>query len=294
LTNGYGATRRSGNTSLNKSLNIENSASLYSDNVDLINVEEWFLQKDYEIKSATGKIKQRLEKQFEQIKEVLKRILPDIENIRVAAIDENRSYPVAEFETPYGWVRFSSLGLGYRTMVAWMVDLGRSLFQRYPDSEDPLAEPAIVLVDEIDLHLHPKWQRTIISYLTERFPNTQFIVTAHSPLIVQAARNANIVLLKREGDHVVIDNDPDIVDNWRVDQILVSMFGLPTARPADVEEFILRRQALLSKSKLTKKDKAELQELESKIGSMPTAENPVDIRAMDIIRRAAQYLENNS
>ena len=42
---------------------------------------------------------------------------------------------------------------------------------------------------------------------------------------------------------------------------------------------------------LTKKDKEELQELESKIGSMPTAENPVDIRAMDIIRRAAQYLE---
>jgi AAA domain, putative AbiEii toxin, Type IV TA system len=42
-------------------------------------------------------------------------------------------------------------------------------------------EPAIVLVDEIDLHLHPKWQRQLIGFLTERFPNTQFIVTAHSP-----------------------------------------------------------------------------------------------------------------
>jgi predicted ATP-binding protein involved in virulence len=288
---GYGAARRSSETSLIESLSSENSASLYSDNVDLINVEEWFLQTDYAIKSATGEIKKRLEKQFDQIRELLKRILPDIKDIRVAPIDENRSYPAAEFQTPYGWVRFSSLGLGYRTMVAWMVDLAMRLFQRYPDSPDPLAEPAIVLVDEIDLHLHPKWQRTIISFLTERFPNTQFIVTAHSPLIVQAARNANIVLLKREGDHVVIDNDPEIVDNWRVDQVLTSVFEMPTARPADVEKFILRRRELLAKSKLTKKDQAELKQLEEQIGSLPTGESQVDIRAMDIIRRAAQYLE---
>jgi predicted ATP-binding protein involved in virulence len=291
---GYGATRRSGETSLNESLSSENWASLYSDNVDLINVEEWFLQTDYAIKSAAGEIKQRLEKQFDQIKEVLKKILPDIKDIRVAPIDENRSYPAAEFQTPYGWVRFSSLGLGYRTMVAWMVDLSMRLFQRYPDSPDPLAEPAIVLVDEIDLHLHPKWQRTIISYLTERFPNTQFIVTAHSPLIVQAARNANIVLLKREGDHVVIDNDPEIVDNWRVDQVLTSVFEMPTARPADVEKFILQRRELLAKSKLTKKDQAELKQLEEQIGSLPTGESQADLRAMDIIRRAAEYLEAKS
>lgn len=50
-----------------------------------------------------------------------------------------------------------------------------------------LADPAVVLVDEIDLHLHPIWQRRLIGFLSERFPNTQFIVTAHSPLIVQAA-----------------------------------------------------------------------------------------------------------
>jgi predicted ATP-binding protein involved in virulence len=291
---GYGATRRSGETSLNESLSSENWASLYSDNIDLINVEEWFLQTDYAIKSATGEIKQHLERQFDQIKEVLKQILPDIEDIQVAPVDENHSYPAAEFKTPYGWVRFSSLGLGYRTMVAWMVDLAMRLFQRYPDSEDPLAEPAIVLVDEIDLHLHPKWQRTIISYLTERFPNTQFIVTAHSPLIVQAAQNANIVLLKREGDHVVIENNPDIVKNWTVDQVLTSVYDMPTARPADVEKFILQRRELLAKSKLTKKDQAELKQLEEQIGSLPTGESQADLRAMDIIRRAAKYLETKS
>ncbi|HEY9861599.1 MAG TPA: AAA family ATPase [Candidatus Obscuribacterales bacterium] len=290
---GYGATRNLGETSLSESLDLENSASLFSEKAHLINAEEWLLQTDYAARSASGKTRDRLEKQLHQIIEVLKRILPDIQDIRIAPADENILRPRAEFLTPYGWVHLSSLGLGYRTAIAWMVDLAVRLFRRYPDSEDPLAEPAIVLVDEIDLHLHPKWQRNIMNFLTERFPNTQFIVTAHSPLVVQAAKDANIVLLRREGDRVVIDNNPEIVENWRVDQVLTSVFELPTARPADLEPLLTRRQELLSKARLSKADKAELQELEAQIGSLPTAETPEDIKAMDIIRRAAKLLENS-
>lgn len=291
---GYGATRRMGKTSFTESFDAENSLSLFSEDASLINAEEWLLQTDYAARSASGKTRDRLQKQLNQIIEILKRILPDVEDIRIAPADEDIPRPRAEFLTPYGWVHLSSLGLGYRTAIAWMVDLAVRLFRRYPDSEDPLAEPAIVLVDEIDLHLHPKWQRTIMDFLTERFPNTQFIVTAHSPLVVQAAKDANIVLLRREGDRVVIDNNPEIVDNWRVDQVLTSVFELPTARPADLEPLLTRRQELLSKPRLSKADKAELQELEAKIGSLPTAETPDDIKAMDIIRRAAQLLENSS
>nr|WP_239015299.1 AAA family ATPase [Archangium violaceum] len=150
-----------------------------------------------------------------------------------------------------------NLSLGYRTLIAWMVDLASRLFERYPESPNPLAEPAVVLVDEIDLHLHPTWQRQLIGYLTERFPNTQFIVTAHSPLVVQSATDANIVVLKREGDHVVIDNDVESIRGWRVDQLLTSdLFGLETARPPQLEDFLKARTALLSKPRLTKKDEA--------------------------------------
>ena len=290
---GYGATRRMGETSLSESIDSENSASLFSEKASLINAEEWLLQTDYAARSAAGKTRDRLQKQLNQIIEILKRILPDIEDIRIAPADEEIPRPRAEFLTPYGWVRLSSLGLGYRTAIAWMVDLAVRLFRRYPDSKDPLAEPAIVLVDEIDLHLHPKWQRNIMSFLTERFPNTQFIVTAHSPLVVQAAKDANIVLLRREGDRVVIDNDPEIVENWRVDQVLTSVFELPTARPASLEPLLTRRQEILSRARLSKADEAELQQLETQIGSLPTAETPDDIKAMDIIRRAAQLLENS-
>lgn len=290
---GYGAIRKPGKISLTDSFNSENSASLFLDDCELINAEEWLLQTDYSIKTASGQTYNRLKQQFDQMTDALKRILPDVEDIQIAPADEERSRPTTEFLTPYGWVQLSSLGLGYRTMIAWMVDLAARLFQRYPDSPDPLAEPAIVLVDEIDLHLHPKWQRTIMSFLTERFPNTQFIVTAHSPLVVQAAKNANIVLLRREGDRVVIDNNPEIVDNWRVDQVLTSVFELPTARPADVEPLLIRRQELLSQAHLSESDEAELRELEAGIGTLPTGESLEDIKAMDIIRRAAKLLENS-
>jgi predicted ATP-binding protein involved in virulence len=290
---GYGANRRMGETSLSEGLSADSCDSLFSDDAALINAEEWLLQADYAVARSAPENTARLEKRFHLIQETLIQLLPDISDIHITLADNNNPRPTAEFLTPYGWVPLKNLSLGYKTVIAWTVDLAARLIERYPHSEDPLAEPAVVLVDEIDLHLHPKWQRTIMSFLTERFPNTQFIVTAHSPLVVQAAKNANIVLLRREGDHVVIDNDPEIIDNWRVEQVLSSVFELPSPHSPDIAPLIERRRKLLAKSKLTAKDERELKKLEAQIGTIPTAESPEDIRAMDIIRKAAKLLENS-
>jgi energy-coupling factor transporter ATP-binding protein EcfA2 len=290
---GYGANRKMGKTSLAESLSSERFASLFLDDFTLINAEEWLLQADYSVARSAPDNKPRLERRFYLIQDILKKLLPDVSDIRIAPAIYDNPRPAAEFLTPYGWVPLKSLSLGYKTVIAWIVDLAARLIDRYPNSEDPLAEPAVVLVDEIDLHLHPKWQRTIMSFLTERFPNTQFIVTAHSPLVVQAAKNANIVLLRREGDRVVIDNDPEIIENWRVEQVLSSVFELPSPHSPDIAPLIERRRKLLAKSKLTAKDERELKKLEAQIGTIPTAESPEDIRAMDIIRKAAKLLENS-
>lgn len=290
---GYGANRRMGETSLAKAMSSDSCANLFSDNETLINAEEWLLQADYAVARSAPDNKPRLEQRFHLIQDILKKLLPDVSDIRITPVDNDNSRPAAEFLTPYGWVPLKRLSLGYKTVIAWIVDLAARLIERYPNSADPLAEPAVVLVDEIDLHLHPKWQRTIMSFLTERFPNTQFIVTAHSPLVVQAAKNANIVLLRREGDHVVIDNDPEIIDNWRVEQVLSSVFDLPSPHSPDIEKLIESRRKILVKPKLTAKDERELKKLEKQIGSLPTGESPEDIRAMDIIRRAAKLLENS-
>ncbi len=293
ICNGYGAIRSLGSETLGESASAPNSMSLFNEKTPLINAEEWLLQTDYAYRSSTGKTRDRLSHQFSQIVYILKRILPDIEDIQIK-INENdeNPRPRAEFKTKYGWVHIDDLGLGYRTAIAWMVDLAVRMFRRYPNSPDPLAEPAIVLVDEIDLHLHPRWQRTIMSFLSERFPNTQFIVTAHSPLVVQAAKDANIVLLRREDDRVIIDNNPAIIENWRVDQVLSSVFELESDRPPHLDPFIKRRREILSQPHLSEADEKELQALNDKIGPLPTATDPEDIKAMDIIRRAAHLLES--
>jgi hypothetical protein len=290
---GYGATRRMGEATLSEGISDDPFASLFSDRVELLNAEEWLLQADYAAHAGSNAAtRKRAEKRRDEIKDILINLLPDVDDIKFTQITEKQTKPGVEVKTPYGWVSIKDLSLGYKTLIAWMVDLASRMFERYPDSKNPLAEPAVVLVDEIDLHLHPKWQRTLMSYLSERFPNTQFIATAHSPLVVQAASDANVVLLRREGDHVVIDNNVKDIHGWRVDQILTSdLFGLESARPPQLDPLLAERMKILSKSRLTKKDKARLEEIEAEIGALPTGETPEDMEAMDVIRRAAEHLK---
>jgi predicted ATP-binding protein involved in virulence len=287
---GYGAARRMGEASLSAEVEDDPTGSLFSENVALLNAEEWLLQADYAA-SKPSPSREQARNRRDQIKEVLIRLLPDVEDIRFAQLSEPQLKAGVEVKTAYGWVSMRHLSLGYRTLTAWMVDLASRLFDRYPDSPNPLAEPAVVLVDEIDLHLHPKWQRSLMGYLTDLFPNTQFIATAHSPLVVQAATEANIAVLRREGDHVIIDNDIEAIRGWRIDQVLTSdLFGLESARPPQLDELLAERRRLLSKGRITQKDKERLRKLEARIGPLPAGETQDDIEAMDIIRRAAERL----
>jgi predicted ATP-binding protein involved in virulence len=222
-------------------------------------------------------------------------LLPLIDNIRIYE-DVDSTNVCVQFHTKFGWVRFGQLGHGYQTMIGWVVDLASRMFKAYPDSKDPLSEAAVVLVDEIDLHMHPEWQRKIMGYLSERFPKVQFIATAHSPLIVQGAdENTNIAVLRREGDHVVIDNDPENVRNWRVDQILASdLFSVEGRRSSDTDDLLAKRRKILSKPKLTKKDRAKVEEMEEQVGYLPGEETVEDREAWEIVRRAADRLKKQN
>ena len=289
----YGAARSMGAGTLADSDDDSRTLSLFDENVELRNAEEWLLRTDYAA-SKKSAIQAEAKTRAKLIKSVLIDLLPDVDDIRYPTPEDVDAGPQVEFHTPYGWVPIRQLGLGYKTLIAWMVDFASRLFERYPGSPNPLAEPAVCLVDEIDLHLHPRWQRTIMRYLSERFPNTQFIVTAHSPLIVQAATDANIAVLRREGDHVVIDQSFKAIRGWRIDQVLTSdLFGLETARPPELDEALRARKKLLTKGRLTAADRKKLTALEARIGSLPTGETAEDMEAMEIIRRAAGRLKQS-
>ena len=106
-----------------------------------------------------------------------------------------------------------------------------------------------------------------------------------------AAEGANLAVLRREKDHVVIDNDVEAIRGWRVDQLLTSdLYGLPTARPPQLEELIAQRKALLAKSKLTKRDQKKLAEIEEEIGSLPGGETARDAKTMQLLEETLQVL----
>ncbi len=88
------------------------------------------------------------------------------------------------------------LSEGERGVLALVLDLARRLSLANPYLENPLAEgEAVVLIDELDLHLHPRWQRTVVEKLTRTFQNCQFIVTSHSPFIIQSLHEGNLINL---------------------------------------------------------------------------------------------------
>lgn len=197
--------------------------SLFKDDVDsVINAEEWFLGTDYNALKGGGKFAQNLI----QIKEALISLLPDIKDIE---INENGARRVHFITHADDRVLVNQLGSGYQSLITWVVDFAKRMFDRYPESANPLAEPAIVLVDEIDLHLHPEWQRKIVSFLSERFPKTQFIVTAHSPLVIQSASNINVVVLQKDeknNDVSIFQPETTNFQGWSVEEILSNLMQM--------------------------------------------------------------------
>jgi hypothetical protein len=288
---GYGALRRINDLRFTDNIQVAKHGyeTLFDEGVGLQDPSEWLIRADYVAKTRGDA---RDNARLERVKDVLARVLPDVERAENIKIDVFDNQPGVRFVTPYGEVPSSGLSVGYRSMAAWVVDLAVRMVDRYPDSKDPLGEPAVVLVDEFDVHLHPSWQRQAINHLRSCFPRTQFIVTAHSPLIVQELpEDSTIHVLRREGGEVVVTRHPNEVRTWRVDQLLMSdLFDMDSARSSAVTAELERREVLLAKKRLTKKEREELEGLNARAEALPTEDTPKEMDDAEILRRAAELL----
>ncbi|MDL2321619.1 AAA family ATPase [Desulfosarcina sp. OttesenSCG-928-B08] len=99
--------------------------------------------------------------------------------------------------------RIEQLSDGYRTMLALVMDLARRMAVaneaiQWSEGESILHSPGVVLIDEVELHLHPSWQQTVLPSLMEIFPNVQFIVTTHSPQVLTSISAKHIRILKND------------------------------------------------------------------------------------------------
>jgi predicted ATP-dependent endonuclease of OLD family len=193
-------------------------------------------------------------------------------------------------ETYSGEVPLHSLSIGYQTMFAWAVDLAWRLVEHHKDSRDPLREPAIVLIDELDLHLHPKWQRRVRRDLSAVYPQVQFIVTTHSPVLAQTYLDTNIALVMRDGDHAIIDNDPKVVLSWRLDQVSESLLRDLDPYSSELIEAFATRRALLGKRRLSAADRVRLHAANALVATIPSYEDSEDQKAAELIRQAAQLI----
>jgi predicted ATP-binding protein involved in virulence len=134
-------------------------------------------------------------------------------------------------------LRLEQLSDGYRTMLALIIDLARRMAQTNPHIEDPLQSEAIVLIDEIDLHLHPEWQQKVLPDLLKTFPNTQFIVTTHSHQVLTTIKKENLHILEWNSENGVNVYKP-LTNCYGAEssRILEEIMNVPSRPESRIEE----------------------------------------------------------
>lgn len=133
---------------------------------------------------------------------------------------------------------FSALSDGYR---GWIGLLGDMLFHLNDVTPEPLALdelPGVVLIDDVDLHLHPSWQLKVVPQLSRAFPRLQFVLTSHSPLVAGSLKSENVRLVERdEHGHSIVRQMDESLHGLNADQVLISSyFGLSSTRAPDFVE----------------------------------------------------------
>jgi predicted ATP-binding protein involved in virulence len=173
------------------------------------------------------------------------RVLLDTNN-RLAVEDNGRIQPLNE------------LSSGFKSIVAITADIMDVMYHVW---DGMTSAQALVLIDEIDAHLHPSWRIVIVEALRETFPLTQFLMTTHDPLPLRGLDDGEIVVLDREGDEIFLEKPPVRgLDGMSVDQMLTSnLFGLDTTLDAETADLLARYYSLLSKPNPSVAELAALQ-----------------------------------
>lgn len=156
----------------------------------------------------------------ERMTEVVSEFIPEFRNLRLADEGPTRFLVDKGAAT----LPLTSLSDGERGLLAMVFDLTRRLSLANPESDDPISEgEAIVLIDEIELHLHPTWQREVLHRLQDTFKNCQFVATTHSPQVIGEVTAKSVKLLSRYEGKVVVETPAMAFgadSNWILDVLM--------------------------------------------------------------------------
>ena len=256
---GYGPFRRLTRSSqiivpsLDPQARFTNFTTQFDEDQPSATFERWMVYLDYRI--AKGQDKAEAERQKTLGVAAINKVLPD-----GVQFDSVTSEGRILFNMGGQKVPTIALSDGYRSILALVGDLFWRLFLAFPESNNPLNEEGVVLIDELDIHLHPIWQRNIAGWLREQFPNLQFIVATHSPLIAAGAGEDALTwrFILEDGKTTVekVEN----IAAMNVDRILQSKaFGLVSPYSPQTQKKLDLYDTLVRKKRRTLAEENEMQ-----------------------------------
>ena len=167
-------------------------------------------------------------------------------------------------DTPQGQTPLSKLSVGYKSVVALAVDIIREMFYHYRNLEEACA---VVIIDEIETHLHPRWKMRIVGLLREAFPKIQFVMTTHDPLCLRGMYQGEVFVLQRNSEDSRVETLEELPDvqGMRADQILTSeFFGLGSTDP-EMDAKVDRYHQLTRKQSLSDAESEERRRLAAEV-----------------------------
>ena len=158
------------------------------------------------------------------------------------------------------------LSSGTQGTLLWIYALALKIAHHYNWQEGWEKKPAILLIDEIENHLHPTWQRRVIPALLEHFPGLQIFATTHSPFVVAGLKAGQVHLLSRDEDGVVTasTNEQDVI-GWTADEILRTMMGVEEPTDQLTVDRAKRLRELRGKGTLTPEEESKIETLRRQV-----------------------------
>jgi len=243
---------------------------------------EWFRERE-DLENENRKYKDDLIKpddfelpdpQLTVVRRALEIFMPDFQNLTV------RRQPLRMEVTKKGQrLTVNQLSDGEKCLMAMVGDLARRMAIANPERNDPLLGDGIVMIDEIDLHLHPKWQRLVVPSLREVFPNCQFFISTHSPHVITHVKPENLFLMNMTDAGELEAVRPNESYGKAVDRVLEDLMGLATTRPNQVESALRAIYGQINDGELDTAREG-IAELERDIG-----EDPELVKAKVLIKR---------
>lgn len=183
------------------------------------------------------------------------------------------------------------LSSGFRTLIGMILDIAYRMAILNPFLRNDVLQltPGIVLIDEIDMHLHPKWQWNIVKALKKTFPMVQFIVTTHSPIVVASCKDENLILLHQNDENKYRKT----LEGWQVDDVLEEIMKTGNRSPETMGKLQLLKTLSYKRKKgvLTSEEKQEYETLKNELRSV-LPENDIAIEEVTMMTIYEMLKEN--